>query len=209
MPTKTPEADRVLSRPPKLSRYHHDGQDHRNNTQVGSGKRAVITNLSRKETRSRHDPYRDSQLCRDKVTSDRGDASSDVATRPAVATSAGRLTDGILHPGVAHTTTITQTRGGDHGESSKHKNSTKWTPNPHQEERAQESLPENEEPTNKGAFTRPRPPPPRSTTPLPSFTRAADATKLQPPERGKLSPSERRKERRKGKKGKEEAGQGF
>ncbi|MQM02933.1 hypothetical protein Taro_035704 [Colocasia esculenta] len=37
------------------------------------------------------------------------------------------------------------------------------TPNPHQQERAQESLRENEEPNPRRAFTTPRPPPPRST----------------------------------------------
>ncbi|MQL98641.1 hypothetical protein Taro_031349 [Colocasia esculenta] len=53
------------------------------------------------------------------VTSDRGDASSNVVTRSAVMTSAGRPTAEMLHPGVPHTLQNIQPWGGEHGESCK------------------------------------------------------------------------------------------
>ncbi|MQL88601.1 hypothetical protein Taro_021162 [Colocasia esculenta] len=105
--------------------------------QVASGKRTVATR-----------PHRDGQLRRNKVASDPGDSSSDVATGSG--TSTGRQTAGMLHPGVATTTLSTPQRGGEHGQSSKHKHSTKWTPNPHQQARAQESLQRTKNQPTKG-----------------------------------------------------------
>ncbi|MQL67741.1 hypothetical protein Taro_000014 [Colocasia esculenta] len=72
----------------------------------------MTTSLSQRATGSRHDPFCDGQLCHDKVASDRGDAFSDVAMRSAVATSAGRWTTRMLHPGIATITLSTSRRGG-------------------------------------------------------------------------------------------------
>ncbi|MQM15123.1 hypothetical protein Taro_048056 [Colocasia esculenta] len=92
----------------------------------GAGRRD--NSLSRRATGSRHNPYRDDQPRRDKVASDRGDAFSDVAMCSVVATSAGGATVGMLHPAVPHMLQTLQPWGGEHGESSKHKHSTKTNP---------------------------------------------------------------------------------
>ncbi|MQM14608.1 hypothetical protein Taro_047542 [Colocasia esculenta] len=93
---------------PRQHRYCHDPQSHRDAIAMGKG--TATTTLLRQGNGSRQqpcrnqkacrnsDPYRDSQPRRDKVALDWADASPDVATRRAVATSAERETDGILNP---------------------------------------------------------------------------------------------------------------
>ncbi|MQL93779.1 hypothetical protein Taro_026423 [Colocasia esculenta] len=68
---------------------------------VATRQRVATRTLSRWDTGSRHDPYRDGHPGHDMVALDRGDAFFDIATRSVVATSDGRQTAGIPHPGVA------------------------------------------------------------------------------------------------------------
>ncbi|MQM03210.1 hypothetical protein Taro_035983 [Colocasia esculenta] len=95
--TETPEVTQVLLRPPSPSRYHRDGKGNRNKHQVATRQRVMTGNqvttrlLSRRLTAARYGH------------GDRGDASSDVMTHTAVATSDERSAAGMLHPGVAHT----------------------------------------------------------------------------------------------------------